>query len=208
MFVTTLIATMVAAVSAVVAALALREAKRSANASEDSLAEAKRSADAAEKSAGAAAVTAEADRAEDHRRRTPRLVVTVDAKPEHDGTDVIYRVTNEGPADLDSVVVHRPILGDVEGWIVHPIAPTGAAYSDAAEIGPIAMGTYGRFTLSLGSGVALPDFRVKIVSTVGDEFWSSVVRLDEPRKPPPPAKPVAVIASPLDLERRRPGLGF
>lgn len=208
MLVLTVIATMVAAVSAVLAVLALREAKRSANAAEDSLAEAKRSADAAEKSAGAAAVTAEADHAEDHRRRTPRLVMTIDAKAEHDGTEVIYRVTNEGPADLDSVVVHRPLLGDVEGRIVHPVARTGAEYSDAAEIGPIAMGTYGRFTLRLGSGVVLPEFRVKIVSIAGDESWSSVARLDEPRKPPPPAKPVAVSASPLDHERSRRGPGF
>lgn len=74
----------------------------------------KRSADAAEMSTGAAAATAEADRAEDHRRRTPRLVVAVEAKTEHDGTNVIYCVSNEGPADLDSVVVNRPILGDVE----------------------------------------------------------------------------------------------
>jgi hypothetical protein len=34
-------------------------------------------------------------------------------------------VTNDGPADLDSVVVHRPVLGDVESRIVHPVAPSG-----------------------------------------------------------------------------------
>ena len=85
--------------------------------------------------------------------------MTVDAKAEHDGTDALYRVTNEGPADLDSVVVHRPILGDVEGRIVHPVAPTGAEYDDEAEIGPIAMGTYGCFMLRLGSGLVLPEFR-------------------------------------------------
>lgn len=45
------------------------------------------------------------------------------------------------------------------------------------------MGTYGRFPLSLGSGVGRLEFRVKIVSTVGDESWSSVVRPDEPRMP-------------------------
>jgi NAD-specific glutamate dehydrogenase len=152
----TVIATVVAAVSALVAMLALRQAKRSADAAEDSLAEAERSADAAEESTGAAAVTAAADRAEDHRRRTPRLAVAVEAKAEHDGSNVIYGVTNEGPADLDSVVVHRPILGDVERRIVHPVARTGAEYGDAAEIGPVAMGTYGRFTLSRGSASGCP----------------------------------------------------
>ena len=69
------------------------------------------------------------------------------------------------------------------------------------------MGAYGRFTLSLGSGAVLSAFRVKVVSTVGDESWSSVVRLDEPRKPPPPPKPVAVIASPVGYEPRPVNVG-
>lgn len=199
----TIIATVVAAISAVVASLALWQAKRSADAANESLAEAKRSADAAEESASAAAITAEADRAENHRKRTPRLAVTVDALAEHDGTDVIYRVTNEGPADLDSVVVYRPVLGEVEGRINHPVARIGAVYGDEAEIGPIAMGTYGRFTLSLGVRADLPEFRVKIVSKVGKEEWPSVVLLDQPRKPPPP--PRATIASPVGLNRPRRG---
>jgi NAD-specific glutamate dehydrogenase len=182
----TIIATTVAVVSAVVAVLALRHAKRSADAAEESVTEAKRSADAAEKSAGAAAITAEADRAEDHRQRKPHLLVTVDQLAAHDGTAAIYRVTNEGPCDLDSVVVHLPILGEVEGRIHHPVATTGSDYGETAEVGPIVMGTYGRFTLSLGSGAALPKFRVKIVSRAGGEEWSEVVLLDHPRQPPPP----------------------
>jgi hypothetical protein len=47
---------------------------------------------------------------------------------------------------------------------------------------------------------------VKIVM-VGDESWSSVVRLDEPRKPSPPPKPVAVAPS-VDSERRWRGPGL
>jgi len=181
-----MIATTVAVVSAVVAVLSLRHSKRSADAAQASLAEAKRSADAAEKSAGAATITAEADRAEDHRRRQPQLLVAVEALAEHDGTAVIYRVTNEGPTDLASVVVHEPILGEVEGRIRHPVARTGMDYGATAEIGPIPCGTYGRFTLSLGSGGVLPEFRVKIVSRAGSEEWREVVLLDRPRRPPPP----------------------
>ena len=178
----TIIAITVAVVSAAVAVRALRHSKRSADAAHGSLAEARRSADAAEKSAGAAAITAEADRAEDHRRREPRLLVTVERLAAYDGTSVIYRVTNEGPADLDSVVVHEPVLGEVEGRIHHPVARTGTDFGATAEVGPIPMGTYGRFTLSLGSRIALPEFRVKVVSRVGSEEWSVVVLLDHPRE--------------------------
>lgn len=182
----TIIATTVAVVSAIVAVLALRHAKRSADASEQSVSEAKRSADAAEKSAGAAAITAETDRADDHRKRKPRLLVTVDQLVAPDGREAIYRVTNEGPADLISVVVHQPILGTVEGRINHPVATTGLDYGETAELGPVVMGTYGRFTLSLGSNATLPEFRVKIVSRAGGEEWSEVVVLDYPRRPPHP----------------------
>lgn len=185
MLVLAVLTTAVAAASSIIAVLALRHAGRSANAAEKSLTEAKRSADAAEKSAGAAAVTAEAARSEDHRSRAPLIEVSVDTMAAHNGTDAIYRVTNEGPTDLESVVIHRPVLGDVEGGISHQVARTGSGYGDSAEIGPIKMGTYERFTLSLGSGTVLPDFRVKIVTSVGEESWSTVVHLDQPRQPPP-----------------------
>jgi hypothetical protein len=212
MLAATIVAAVIAAISAVIAGLALGHAKRSADAAKESLAEAKRSADAAEKSAGAAAVTAEADRAEDKRRREPQLTVAVDAMVEHNGQDAIYRVTNEGPVDLDSVVVHRPILGPVENGIVHPVARTGGGiYDDQAEIGPIAMGTYGRFTLSLGPGEKVPEFRVRIVSTAGVESWERVVLLNEARKPPPPPMPrSASVASPAELRRprRNPARGY
>lgn len=204
MLVVSIVATVVAAASAAVAVLALRQAKRSADAAERSLAEAKRSADAAEKSAGSAAVTAQADRAEDHRQRAPRLLVSVDAKVAHDGDTAIYRVVNEGPADLDSVVVRRPVLGPVEGAIVHYVAGIDSDYDESAEIGPIPMGQYGRFTLSLGNGATLPQFRVTIVSTVGGESWSEVVLLDDPRMPPPPRQAQVAFPSSVRRSSRRP----
>lgn len=178
----TIVATAVAVLSAATAVLAVRHAKRSADASEKSVAEAKRSADAAEKSAGAAAITAEADRAEDHRQRRPRLLVAVEPFVAPDGTQAIYRVTNRGTTDIDSVVVHQPIIGEVEGQIIHPVAATGEGdYGETAELGPIVMGSYRRFTLSLGSRAALPEFSVKVVSCVGNEEWAEVVELEAPR---------------------------
>ena len=168
-------------IATIVAAVAAFAAWRSAEHARSSLAQAKRSADAAEKAAGAAAITAAADRAEDHRARTPRLTVSVDSPAVHDGTD--YRIRNEGPADLDSVVVHRPI---VETGVMHPVARTGDEYGEEARLGPMPMGASDRFTLSLGSGVTLPEFRVKIVSRAGDEEWATVVLLDKARRPPPP----------------------
>lgn len=203
MLAATIVAAVFAGISAVVAGFALWQAKRSADAAKTSVSAARRSADAAEKSAGAAAITAEADRAEDHRKREPQLLVTVDAMVPHTGDMAIYRVTNESAVDLESVVVHRPVLGPVEGGIVHEVARTGGAiFDEQAEIGPIPAGEYSRFTLSLGPGEKLPVFRVKIVSTVGDETWTKVQRLDEARLPPPPPPPQ--VAMPARSRTRRP----
>lgn len=113
---------------------------------------AKRSGDAAEHSAAAAQVSADAAAAEDRRARTPNLVVFVEELVPHDGTDVIYRVRNDGPEDLDSVTVLRSVLGPVEANIRHEVAATSrSGYGDEAEIGPIPVAQYARFTLSLGS---------------------------------------------------------
>jgi predicted Holliday junction resolvase-like endonuclease len=98
MFVLTIIATLVAAVSVVVSLLSVVHARRSADAAESSVAEAKRSADAAERAAHAAMITAKADTAEDHRKREPQLQVTVE-KAEHNATDAIYRVLNQSAVD-------------------------------------------------------------------------------------------------------------
>lgn len=176
----TIVATVVAAVSAVIAAFALKHAK-------DSAADAKRSADAAETSAGAATITAAADRAADLRAREPQLIVTVDAMVPHDGQDAIYRVLNEGPQNLDSVVVHRPVLGEVEGRIVHQVAHTGGTgYQDQAPLGAIPVTEYQRFTLNLGVREDLPEFRVKIVCRSGDDAWTVTRVLDNPRRGRPP----------------------
>lgn len=182
----------VAAASACAAVLAVVHARRSADASERSVAEAKRSADAAEAAAAAAAVSAESDRSAEHRARTPQLRVAVDDRVPHNGTEAIYRVLNEGPIDLDSVVIHRPLLGDVEGRVEHPIAHTGVTdYQDQVDLGPILVTQYERFTLSLGSRETLPEFRIRVVCAVGKETWQLNVTLENPREPKP-VTPVAV----------------
>jgi hypothetical protein len=185
-----LIALVVAAVSAVAAVRAVSQARRSADAAEASVAEARRSAGAAERAAGAATITAEADRAADHRAREPRLIVTVDKRVEYDGTEAIYRVLNDGPADLDAVVVHRPVLDEVEERIVHQVAHTGeTGYEDQADLGPIRVTEYERFTLSLGVREVLPEFRVKFTCRVAGEEWTVTRVLDQARKPKPPPPP-------------------
>jgi hypothetical protein len=204
MFVLTMLATLAAGLGAVFA-------WRSAAHAKGSVAEAKRSADAAEQAAGAAMITAQADKAEDHRQRTPKLGINVEAMAEHDGDSVIYRVRNNGSADLDSVVVHRPVMGDVEGRIRYDVAATTrTGWQDTAEIGPIPVAEYGRFTLALGHNATLPEFVVKIVCRAGaEEPWVITETLANPRKNPPPPKPIAVIASPLDLDSPNPTtMGF
>jgi len=161
------------------------QARRSADAAEQSVSEAKRAADAAERSAGAATITAEADRAQEHRARQPRLRVVVDQLAAHDGPSVIYRVHNDGPANLESVVVNQPVPSEADGRIHHEVAPIGGSWSSEAEIGPIGMGAHARFTLSLGHAPNLPAFAVRIDCRAGVEDWSEVIHLDEPREPRP-----------------------
>lgn len=190
----------VAIAAALAAGVSALFAWRSAAHAKRSVAEATRSADAAETAAGAAMITAQADRAEDHRKRAPKLAVVVEELVEHDGDAVIYRVRNNGPADLDSVVVHRPVMGDVEGRIRYDVAATTrTGWDSTAEIGPILVAEYGRFTLALGHGATLPEFVVKIISRAGDdEPWVTTETLAHPRRDPPPPPPQALPPSPLE----------
>jgi len=166
----------------VVAIIALAVAFVSAAVTLRALAQAKRSADGAEHSAAAAQVSAQAAVAADHRARTPQLAVFVEKLGPPDGTEAIYRVRNDGPADLDSVTVYRPVLGPVEGSIRHEVAATGQGdYGDAAKIGSIPVAQYRRFTLSLGSRETLPEFRVIVRCRAGQDDWTLNFLLDTPR---------------------------
>jgi hypothetical protein len=151
-----------------------------------------RSARASEVSAEAAKASAKSAAAEDRRARTPQIVVTVDARAAHDGDVATYAIRNDGPQDLDSVVVHRPAPPD---GIRYPVAATGQTdWQDTAEVGPLGLTQVGHFSLSCGSARKLPTFRVKIVCRAGNDQWELIRELDFPRSPPPPRVVTATIA--------------
>jgi hypothetical protein len=129
---------------------------------------------------------ANAAAAAEHRASRPRLLVEAEGDVQRDATDVLYRVHNLDGPDLASVVVHRPTVGPIDGGgIIYPVAATGRTdFADSAEIGPIPLAQYARFTLKLGSAETLPDFRVKITCAAQDsEPWNIGQTLMTPRGP-------------------------
>lgn len=126
--------------------------------------------------------------AEDRRAREPTLSLSVHPAT-HDGSHAIYSVRNDGPQDLDSVVVCKPRPDD---GINYPVAATGSTgWEDEAQIGPLALTQIGRFTLSIGTASSLPEFSVEIVCRAGDDEWRQVHQLAYPRRPPPPRNTTA-----------------
>ena len=169
-------------VSLIFGVISTKIARASRATAEKSVAEAKRSADAADRSADAAVSTARVESARHHEERRPRLSVALDPGTVRDSDRVIYRVTHDASVDLDSVVVHRPVLGEVEGGIKHEVARTGrGSFGNEAQVGPIGSGTYERFTLHVGNAPVLPAFRVEIIVRIGDEEWPQIVKLADPR---------------------------
>lgn len=79
---------------------------------------------------------------------------------------VTYRVRNEGPEDLDSVVIHRP---HSEDRTVYPVGALGGDVADAVELGPLPMRPERRFVLAVGSAPTLPTFRVRIACSAGHD---------------------------------------
>lgn len=164
-----------AAGSFLIALFALWFAKRSVDAADRSAADSKRSADAA-------VASAEVAKAEDHARRRPQLRVELAAHAGSDGDRAIYYVHNEGPADLDSVVVHEPVPNARDGFIHYKVSATdGGDWGETAEIGPVKVGTYGAFTQAVGVGSDVPELRVRIVCAARNESWSELIRLNHPR---------------------------
>lgn len=129
--------------------------------------------------------SATAAEAAEHRASRPRLIIEPEGDVPRDATDVIYRVHNSDGPDLALVVVHRPAVAPVDRGVVYPVAATGRSdYADSAEIGPIPLAQYGRFTLKIGSGDQLPDFRVKITCRAADgPPWEISETLLTPRGP-------------------------
>lgn len=129
---------------------------------------------AANRSAAAAEAT-------DRRDRTPKLAMLLSAPAPAPGDRVIYTVRNDGPQDLDHVVVHRPRPTD---RITYPIAVTGGGggwADDEIDLGPVALGGTARFTLCCGAGEDLPELRVRIECRAGRDQWAVVQVLPTPR---------------------------
>lgn len=175
-------------VAAVIAAASAIIAWRSHEISKSSAADARRSADAAEKSAEAARQSARADAAADHRARTPRITIALESKAgyKQGEVDAIYEIVNEGPEDLDSVIVHRP---KTDNSVHYNVAATGRSdYSDTAEVGPLPIASRTRFSLAVGPWVSdgsLPTLRIHLVCTsASGEAWNIPFTLDPPRTRP------------------------
>lgn len=128
---------------------------------------------------------ATAAEAAEHRASRPRLLIEPEGDVPRDATVIIYRVHNLDGPDLDSVVVHRPVVGPADGDVIYPVAATGRGdFADSAEIGPIPLAHYSRFTFSVGSREELPHFRIKITCSAADQPpWQIGQTLITPRGP-------------------------
>jgi hypothetical protein len=129
--------------------------------------------------------SAAAAEAADRRAREPQLTILLDNPAPAPVDRVIYHVRNEGPQDLDSIVIYRPLPPDK---IVYHIAVTGenSGWMDEIDLGPMSLTEEGRFTLSCGSARDLPDFRVRIECKAGSDRWPLSRVL-----PPPRGKPLS-----------------
>lgn len=149
----------VAIISLLIAVLARRDSARSAMA-------ASRSADAAE--------------AVDRRSRTPRLHITLRHPAPAPVDRIIYNVRNDGPQDLDELIIYRPRPTD---HITYPIAATGRGdyADDEVHFGPLPLTQEVMFTLCCGAGSELPEFRVRIDCVAGSDAWTLTQLLPSPR---------------------------
>jgi hypothetical protein len=164
------IAAVVVSVSAVViSGLSYRASDRSAKAADQSAKAADRSATAAESA--------------DRRARTPQLAVMLSG-PFVDLSDrVIYRVRNDGPQDLDEVVVYRPRPPDNIEYHLAVTGPGAGWADDQISLGPIAITQEALFTLSCGVSPTLPEFLVRIECRSGADQWTLNEQLPTPRPP-------------------------
>lgn len=155
----TIIAIVVAAVAAAIAYLSYLASDRSAEAAE-------RSAKAAESS--------------DRRARTPNIAIQPLGRLPDLSERAIYRLSNEGPQDLDAVDVFRPRPPD---GVTYPLMVTGEQgwADDEIRLGPLAMSQGRDFALGCGASMKLPDFQVRILCRAGPDEWPLLARLPPPR---------------------------
>lgn len=121
--------------------------------------------------------TTHAQEAEDRRVRTPDLTLTPE-RPADGAASVIYEVRNDGPQDLESLVIHRPRTAD---GVVYPIGEVGRDWAeDEVELGPLGMTASKRFMLCVGSRSEHPDFRVLVLCRAGRDRWQLAFALEVP----------------------------
>lgn len=121
---------------------------------------------------------AETARTQDRRERSPKITIRLEKAVLAPDDSAVYYVRNNGPQDLDSVVVHRP---RPEDGIHYPVAPRGRNYADAAELGSMQIGQECAFVLCMGVAEVVPEFRVRIESRSGVDEWADSYLLDSPR---------------------------
>lgn len=137
------------------------------------------------KSAGASGKSAQIALAADRRARRPKLRIELLSPAETPGDRVIYRVFNEGPQDLDHLVVHRPRPPDrIDYGVV--TTEVGRDFGDEAPHGPLPIGGHFRFTLCCGAAEHLPVFQCRIECCADEDTWSEFVTLKDPRGENPP----------------------
>jgi hypothetical protein len=116
--------------------------------------------------------------AADRRAREPRLVVSMAGN--EDSRNILYGLYNDGPQDLDAVLVRRP---ETKGGGTYLVARVGGNFGDTVDLGRLPMGDTGFFMLAIGTVVPLPVFRVRIECQAGSDRWLLVRELSVPRDP-------------------------
>lgn len=135
----------------------------------------------ARQSAVASDRSAKAAEAADRRARMPQLRFFLDHPVDAPIENVIYRVRNEGPQDLDRITVFRP---KPPGGITYPVAVTGdgAGYAeDEIQLGSLALTKEARFTFCCGAAEDLPEFLVRVECAAGNDEWTLSLALPSPR---------------------------
>jgi hypothetical protein len=129
---------------------------------------------------GEATRSANAAEAADRRERTPKLVISLTSPAPFGSDKAIYTVRNDGPQDLDSVVIHRPVARDN---IVYSVTPTGIGrgFGDVADLGPMPLAERVKFTMACGPADELPEFLVRVEARAGRDEWTVNQLLADPR---------------------------
>lgn len=114
------------------------------------------------------------------RAREPRLAFSADEVPATE-SKVVFTVRNDGPQDLDSLLVYRP---RARGGVTYPLAVLGKNFEeDEVELGPLDLNQEAKFVLAIGSSADPPQFRVRVVAQAGSDRWTLSQHLEVPQGP-------------------------